>query len=71
MRFLSTRTKAIEVQKNKIKGKLCCKAQEQRQMRLLRTRTNANDVAKHQIQMMLLSTRTSANEVAKHKNKDK
>ena len=47
MRFLSTRTSSNEVHKHKIKGKLCCKAQEQAQMRLLSTRTSLNDVAKH------------------------
>ena len=46
-RFLSTRKNANEVHKQKIKGKLCCKAQEQRQMRLLRTRKRVNDIAKH------------------------
>jgi hypothetical protein len=46
MRFLSTRTNANEVHKHKIKGKLCCKAQEQQQMRLLSTITSVNDVAK-------------------------
>ena len=47
MRFLSTGTIVNEVHKHQIKGKLCCKAQEQRQMRLSSTRTSANDVAKH------------------------
>jgi hypothetical protein len=47
MRFLSTRTNLNEVDKHKIKGKLCCKAQEQRQMSLLSTRTNVNDGVKH------------------------
>ena len=47
MRFLSARTNANEVHKHMIKDKLCCKAQEQRQMRLLSTRTSVNDVAKH------------------------
>ena len=47
MRFLRTRTNAHEIYKHKIKGKLCCKEQEQRQMKLLSTRTNVNDVAKH------------------------
>ena len=42
---LSTRTNTNEVHKQNIKGKLCCKAQEQRQMMLLSTRTSANDVA--------------------------
>ena len=46
MRFLGTTRNANEVHKKKIKGKLCCKAQEQRQMRLLSTRTSVNDVAK-------------------------
>ena len=46
MRFLNTRTNANEVHKHKIKGKLCCKAQEQRQMGLLSTRTIVNDVTK-------------------------
>ena len=45
--FLSTRTNAKEVHKHKIKGKLCCKVQEQRQMRSLSTKTSVNDVAKH------------------------
>ena len=60
-------------------GKLCCKAQEQRQMRLLRTRTSVNDNVKHknqgkigseayeQRQLTLLSTQTRANVVPKHK----
>jgi hypothetical protein len=47
MGSLGTRTNANEVHKHKIKGKLDCKAQEQRQMRLLSTRTSVNDVAKH------------------------
>ena len=47
MRFVSTRTNANEIHKHKIKGKLCCKVQEQRQMRLLSTRTSVNYVAKH------------------------
>ena len=47
MRFLSTRKNVNEVHKYNIKGKLCCKAQEQRQMMLLITGTNVNDVAKH------------------------
>jgi hypothetical protein len=47
MRFLSTGTNANEVHKHKIKGTLCCIAQEQRQMRLLSTITSVNDVAKH------------------------
>jgi hypothetical protein len=46
MRFLSTRTNANAVHKNKIKGKLYCKAEEQQQMRLLSTTTSVNDVAK-------------------------
>ena len=45
MKFLSIRTNANEVHKHKIKGKLYWKAQEQRQMRLLSTRTSVNDVA--------------------------
>ena len=45
MRFLSTKTNANE--KHNIKRKLCCKAQEQRKMRLLSTRKSVNDVAKH------------------------
>ena len=59
MRFLTTRTIANEVHKHKIKGNLCCKAQEQRQMRLLSTRTNANDVTQH---------KNKAKEVKKHMN---
>ena len=48
MRFLSTRTNANdEVHKHKINSKLCRKVQEQRQMRLLSTRTSINDVDKH------------------------
>jgi hypothetical protein len=47
MRYLSTRTGADEVHKHKIKGKLCCKAQEQRKIRLLSSRTSINDVAKY------------------------
>ncbi len=47
MKFLSTRTVENEVHKHKIKGKLCCKAQEKQQMRLLSTRTCVNDVVKH------------------------
>jgi hypothetical protein len=47
MRFLSTRTNANEVHKHKINGKLCCKVQEQPQMRLLTTRISVNDVAKY------------------------
>ena len=47
MRFQSIGTNANEAHKNNIKGKLCCKAQEQRQMRLSNTRTRVNDVAKH------------------------
>ena len=46
MRFLRAITIANEVHKHKIKGKFCCKAQEQRQMRLLSPRTSVNDVAK-------------------------
>jgi hypothetical protein len=46
MSFLSTTTNVNEVQKHKIKGKLGCKAQEQRQMRFLSTRTSVNNVAK-------------------------
>ena len=66
MRFLGTRTNANEVHKDKIKGKLCCKAQEQRKMRLLGTSTSVNEVAKHQNKSKrgfgakrLLSTRTT------------
>ena len=62
MRFLSTRTNANEFHKHKIKGNLCCKAQEHRQMRLL---------SKEQGQMRFLSTITSVNDGAKHKNKGK
>ena len=42
-------------------------------MRLISTRSRANDVAKYKNndQMRLLSTRTRTNEVAKHKNKGK
>ena len=47
MRFLSTRTNAYEVHKDKNEGKLYCEAQEHRQMRLLSTRTTVNDVANH------------------------
>ena len=47
MRFLSTRTNANEVHKHKIKGKLYCKAQEQRQMMWLSKNTSVNDVSKH------------------------
>ena len=61
MRFLSIRTIANEVNKHKIMGKLFCKAQEQRQMRLLSTRKS---------ELMLLSTRTRAKEVKKHMNND-
>jgi hypothetical protein len=39
---------ANEDYKHKIKGKLCGKVQDIRQMRLLSTRTSVNDVAKHQ-----------------------
>ena len=35
------------LQKHKIKGKLCCNAQVEQQMRLLRARTCVNDVSKH------------------------
>ena len=47
MRFLTTTTNANDVNKHKVKGKLCCKAQKQQQMRLLSTRTRANDVVKN------------------------
>ena len=47
MRFLSTRTNANEIHKQEIKGKLCCNAEEQGQMWLLRTRASVNEVAKH------------------------
>ena len=47
MRFLRTRLNANEVHKNKIMGKLYCKAQEQRQMMLLSKTTSVNDVAKY------------------------
>ena len=57
MRLLSPRRRANEVPKHKnsanevhkdrIKVKLYCKAQEQRQKRLLSTRTSVNDVAKN------------------------
>ena len=47
MKFLSTRTNENEDYNHKSKGKLCCKAQEQGQMRLLSTMTSVNDVAKH------------------------
>ena len=48
--FPRTRTNANEVHKhNKIKGKFCCKVQEQRQMRLFSTRTSINDIAKYKI----------------------
>ena len=47
MWFLRTRTNANKVRKYKIKGKLCYKTQEQREMWLLSTRTSVNDVAKH------------------------
>ena len=79
MRFLSTRINANEIQKHKVKGKLCCKAQEQRQIRLLSTRTSVNDVAKHrnkrkmgketyeQRQLRFLSTQTRINEDRKLK----
>ena len=60
MRFLSIRTNANEVHKHKIKEKLCCKAQKQRQMRLLYPRASVNDVG----------TRTRAKEVKKHMNND-
>ena len=45
--FLRTRTNANKFHKYKINGKLCCKAQEQRQMRWLSTRTSVNNDAKH------------------------
>ena len=47
MRFLSTRTIANKVHKQKTKGKLGFEAQEQRQKRLLNTRTLENAIAKH------------------------
>ena len=47
MRLLSTRTNANKVTKRTIKGKLCCRAQEQRQMRLLSARITTNEVVKH------------------------
>jgi hypothetical protein len=60
MRLLSTQITTNEVPKHKIKGKLCCEAQEKRPLRLLSTRTSVNDVAK----------RTKAKEVKKHMNND-
>ena len=88
--MLSTQTRANDVPKHKnkwkevhmhkIKGKLCCKEQEQRQMRLTSTRTMVNNIAKHknkvkrgleayeQRQLRLLSTQIMANEVHKHMN---
>ena len=72
MRLLNTKTRANEVQstttnankvdKLKIKGILCCKADEYGQMKFLSTRTNA---------MKLISIRSRANDVAKHKNNGK
>ena len=56
MWFLSARTN-----KHKIKGKLCSKAQKQRQMMLLSTRTSVNDVAKY---------KNKSKEVKKHMNHD-
>ena len=73
MRFISTRTSENEDHKHKIMGKLCCKAQEQRQMRLLIVRRSVNDVAKHKNKNKdtRTSTRSRANYVAKRKNNDK
>ena len=45
MRFLSIRSRANDIAKQKNKGKRGCKTKEQGQMRLLGTRTRANDVA--------------------------
>jgi hypothetical protein len=45
--LLSTRTDATEIHKLKINGKLCCKAQEHRQLRILSKQTRANVVPKH------------------------
>ena len=56
--FLSV---ARTLNKNTIKGKLCCKAQEQQQMRLLSTRTSVNDVDKY---------KTMSKEVEKYMNND-
>ena len=50
MMLLSTRTRAKEVPKHNIKGKLGYKTQEQREIRLLSTITSVNDVAKHKNQ---------------------
>ena len=38
-------------------------------MRLLSSRTRANEVAKDNMEIMLLRTRITTNEVAKHMNK--
>ena len=65
MRLLRTRTNANVVLKHNIKEKLCCKAQEQRQMRLLSTRTSVNDVAKYK------NMGKRAIEVVKHTDKGK
>ena len=46
MGFLTKRTNANEIH-NTIKGKLCCNAQEQQQIRLLSRRASVNDVAKY------------------------
>ena len=45
--MLRTQTNANEFHKHDINGKLCWKAQEQRQMRLLNIIRSVNDVAKH------------------------
>jgi hypothetical protein len=60
--LLSTRIWANEVAKLKNKGKSGSYKQNLRLMRLLRSRTNVNDV---------LSSKTTTNEVVKHKNKGK
>jgi hypothetical protein len=47
MRFPSTGTGENEVHKHKIKGKLCRKVQEHRQLRMLSTQTRENEVPEH------------------------
>ena len=86
MRLLSAQTRANEVpnyknkckcaRKHKVKGKIGCKAHEQRQLRLLSTQTRAKEIHKQKFKgklccKALLSTRLSINDVDKHKNKGK
>ena len=59
MRLVCTRIVTNEVAKQKNNDKWSFLAIEQREIRLLSTRTKANDVAKH---------KNKSNEVAKHNN---